>query len=195
MSAPPSFSLPTCLPICDPPTLDGTPEQRADEANERWPQAILLRLGGCTFCDAKTWLDGFANIYGGTLLLNGGTHLTGLAIDKVQGIHYPETCLELDSHIDKKMPFGVSTHNEQAVVLAAIAGASWVTVSPLARTGTHPDQPPLEWHLAIRCARLARRLGMQAFALGGIVPEDLDNLRSIGFDGVAGIRGFWAVGG
>ena len=50
----------------------------------------------------------------------------------------------------------------------------------------------MAWYLAARCARLARRLGLQVLALGGLLPADLATVRGLGFDGVAGIRGFWA---
>jgi 8-oxo-dGTP diphosphatase len=64
-----------------------------------------------------------------------------------------------------------------------------VLVSPVAPTPTHPGAPILGWE---GFAKLAKLSPLPAYALGGVGPSDLGQVRACGGFGVAGIRGFTA---
>jgi 8-oxo-dGTP diphosphatase len=82
---------------------------------------------------------------------------------------------------------GASCHDAAEIALAVALDVDFVAIAPVLPTLTHPGAETLGWHgLAALCADCP----LPAFALGGIVPGDLDRARAAGAFGVAGIRGF-----
>lgn len=82
-------------------------------------------------------------------------------------------------------PFhGNSCHDEAEVRRAVTAGASYVTVSPAARSDSKPGYgPPLEVSGVRRLAASAE--GMPVFALGGVDPGNARSFLDAGAHGVA----------
>ncbi|WP_205184165.1 thiamine phosphate synthase, partial [Burkholderia sp. LMG 13014] len=79
-------------------------------------------------------------------------------------------------------------HTRDDLLLAAHAGADFVTLSPVLPTLSHPGAPTLGW---AQFETLAAQAAMPVFALGGMTRTHLDDARRHGAYGVAGIRGFW----
>lgn len=77
--------------------------------------------------------------------------------------------------------FGVSAHTAGEVAQAARAGARYATLSPLFRTATHPEAPPL----GLGALRAAASHGLPVLALGGLTPGRAAQARQAGAWGVA----------
>lgn len=79
---------------------------------------------------------------------------------------------------------GRSCHDEDEVARAAAEGASWVTLSPVANTSSKPGYgPPLGSDGLRRAVTVAG--GTPVFALGGVEPSSVADLRAAGAQGVA----------
>lgn len=85
---------------------------------------------------------------------------------------------------------GASCHDRAELEQAAALQLDYALLGPVAETRTHPGQPALGW---ARFAELCRGLPMPVFALGGLLPEDMETARDAGAHGIAGIRGVWGA--
>lgn len=81
-----------------------------------------------------------------------------------------------------------SCHNAEELALAQQMGVDFVTLSAVQPTQTHPDAQALGWDKA---AELIRGCALPVYVLGGLRPEQQEQARTVGAQGVAGIRGFW----
>ena len=77
-----------------------------------------------------------------------------------------------------------SAHDRREALAARRAGVALVFVSPVYPTRSHPGEPALG---PMRAALVARGLGMAGIALGGMDARRWRRIRSMGFDGWAGI--------
>ena len=85
---------------------------------------------------------------------------------------------------------GVSCHSLDEIRRAAVIGADFITLSPVAATSSHPEAEPLGWK---RFGDLVAASPLPVYALGGVAPGDLPRARALGAFGVAGISAFgWA---
>ena len=82
---------------------------------------------------------------------------------------------------------GASCHGA-AELMRAQALADFATLSPVAVTTTHPNQPPMGWPAFQSMVEAA---ALPVYALGGMAVTDVVMARQAGGQGVAGIRGFW----
>lgn len=78
-------------------------------------------------------------------------------------------------------------HDRREAIAARRAGAALVFVSPVHPTRSHPGEAALG---PIRAAQVARGLGMSIISLGGMDARQWRRIRSLGFDGWAGIDAF-----
>lgn len=85
---------------------------------------------------------------------------------------------------------GASCHDRAELEHAAALALDYVLLGPVAETRSHPGQPGMGW---AGFAELCRALPMPVFALGGMLPEDMERARDAGAHGIAGIRGVWAM--
>jgi thiamine-phosphate pyrophosphorylase len=108
------------------------------------------------------------------------------------GTHFPERAL-LGGRRAKRSSGAralvtAAAHSERAVIRAAQAGVDAVLISPVFATGSHPGAQTLGLIRFAQLARLASRLGLAAYALGGVTnPMALRRLSGSGVHGVAGI--------
>jgi thiamine-phosphate pyrophosphorylase len=77
---------------------------------------------------------------------------------------------------------GVSAHGQGEVAAAAIAGADYVTLSPIFLTGSKPGYGPA---LGLAAIAGAAKLGIPILALGGVVAERVGACLAAGASGVA----------
>ena len=89
--------------------------------------------------------------------------------------------------VEKSMWFAVSCHNAAELAHASKLDADFVTLSPVLKTPTHPEQPEMGWALFSELVREARQ---PVFGLGGLSAEHEAHLKTCGAQGLAGI-GFW----
>ena len=83
---------------------------------------------------------------------------------------------------------GASCHSIEELRRAEALGVDFVVLGPVHATPSHPDAVPLGWE---RFREIARGAALPVYALGGIVPRDLEQALSCGAHGIAMVRGSW----
>jgi 8-oxo-dGTP diphosphatase len=83
---------------------------------------------------------------------------------------------------------GASCHNADELALASSLGLDYALLSPVKRTRSHPNRPPLGWE---RFRSLVDQATLPVYALGGLGPGDLDRAIGHGAQGIAAISAFW----
>ncbi|AFQ51290.1 thiamine-phosphate phosphorylase [Burkholderia sp. A9] len=134
-------------------------------------------LARCDAAGAQLMLNGPIDAAGVMRLDGAGWHLDGAALRAVAQRPLPAT-----------RRVSAACHAADDLLLAARAGADFVTLSPVLPTLSHPGAPTLGW---ARFAELAASAAMPVYALGGMTRAHLDDARRHGAHGVAGIRSFW----
>ncbi len=86
---------------------------------------------------------------------------------------------------------GASCHDAVELERAAWLGLDYALLSPVKPTASHPHAVPLGWR---GFAELVEPARLPVYALGGLLPSDLDAAIQWGAQGVAGIRAFWPHG-
>lgn len=108
-----------------------------------------------------------------------GWHLTSKQLAELAGGERP---------LPSSRWLAASCHSLAELEQAAQLGVDFVTLSPLAATHTHPDAQPLGWSA---CQQWLQQTNLPVYLLGGVGPQDAQQARAIGAQGVAGIRAFW----
>lgn len=83
--------------------------------------------------------------------------------------------------------FAVSCHDESELAVANRLGADFITLSPVLKTKTHPEQAEMGWS---EFKRMVLTATAPVYGLGGLSEEDERQLLESGAQGLAGI-GFW----
>ncbi len=109
-----------------------------------------------------------------------GVHLTGARLAAMS---------EAERRNAGELIIGASCHDSSQLACASGLQLDYATLSPLRRTATHPATEPIGDR---RFTELVARCPLPVYALGGVGPADLDEVRELGAFGVAGIRGFQA---
>jgi len=81
-----------------------------------------------------------------------------------------------------------SCHSPDELRVAEALGVDFVTLSPVRATNSHPEAQPLGEQ---RFAEWVATALMPVYGLGGLTPQDTEQLRTLGAQGVAGISGLW----
>jgi 8-oxo-dGTP diphosphatase len=84
---------------------------------------------------------------------------------------------------------GASCHSIEELRRAEALGVDFAALGPVRATPSHPDAVPLGWE---RFREIAAGAAVPVYALGGIVPSDLEQAMSRGAHGIAMVRGSWA---
>lgn len=87
--------------------------------------------------------------------------------------------------VEQKYWLSASVHNHDEIQQANRLGVDFVSLSPVLATPSHPHAEPLGWD---GFARLVAMAGMPVYALGGMQPGHIIQVRAAGGQGVAGIR-------
>ncbi|MDH5429503.1 MAG: thiamine phosphate synthase [Nitrospirota bacterium] len=102
------------------------------------------------------------------------------------GVHLGQTDLPLTlarNLVGQEMLIGVSTHNPHHVQQATEGGADYLGFGPIFPTGTKSDHDPV---VGIQGMKHIRNLtALPIFAIGGIRPDSVSELRRAGANGVA----------
>jgi len=83
---------------------------------------------------------------------------------------------------------GASCHSDGELRRAESLGIDFAVLGPVRATPSHPDAVPLGWD---RFREIAAGASLPVYALGGVVPGDLEQARSCGAHGIAMVRGAW----
>ena len=90
--------------------------------------------------------------------------------------------------IAKEKLLGVSTHTVEDIEQALKIDADYILLSPVKETASHPGVPGLGWQTF---AEMVNDVPIPVFALGGMKPEDREQAKKFGGQGIAAISGFW----
>lgn len=176
-----------------------TPEGLSSAERQQWlatrlargAQLILFRAPELSATDyrreAATVLSQCRHA-GARLMLHGDASvMTEVAAD---GLHVPASELSLltTRPVPAHVWLAASVHDELELDQAVRLGADFVTLSPVAKTLSHPERTAMGWE---RFGELVRRAGMPVYALGGMRDEDVARAQQSGAQGVAGIRGLF----
>lgn len=85
-----------------------------------------------------------------------------------------------------------SCHNTKEITKANSLNIDFVTLSPVQSTDSHPSQPSLGWEKA---QQLIKQAHCPVYCLGGLGLSDIEQIKQVGGQGVAGISQFWPAGG
>jgi len=122
-----------------------------------------------------------AHRYGARVLVGGGPALG-------DGLHYSAAELAALSERPRGGLAAASCHDGAELARAVALGLDFVVLGPVKASATHPGARPLGW---ARFAELALGAALPVYAIGGLLPEDLDEARRAGAHGLAMIRGAW----
>ena len=127
------------------------------------------------------------------ILFNSSMQLPDYLHQQSAGLHLTSRHLFNDALIaqyKKTYPeklISASCHNQDEIEWANALKLDFITLSPVQKTRSHPEQPPLGWEPFELLTELAT---MPVYALGGVQIEDVAQAGLYGAQGVAGIRNF-----
>ena len=85
-----------------------------------------------------------------------------------------------------------SCHDAGELARAAEIGCDFVVLGAVKATASHPGEAGMGWQAF---AALRETVALPIYALGGLVPGDLEEARRHGAQGIAAIRGLWPLAG
>ncbi|WP_410211698.1 Nudix family hydrolase [Aquirhabdus sp.] len=106
----------------------------------------------------------------------------------IVGRHLTQTALLAKNHLERRSErefWFAACHDEASVVHAQKLGVDAIMVGAVLPTPTHPNGDVLGWD---GFARLASLSDIPVYALGGMQPSDIDQVKGLGGFGVAGVR-------
>ncbi len=124
-----------------------------------------------------------------TILLNGPVELLE-SHPQADGIQLASnTIYEFESRpISANKLLGVSVHSDEDIQQALNIGADFLLLSPLRETSAHPGVPGIGWD---EFAEKVREIPIPVYALGGVKPEDAEEAKRRGGQGVSTTSGLW----
>lgn len=108
----------------------------------------------------------------------------------LDGVHLPSKALLLLECKPNHLLVSASCHHAAELAQAEKLDLDFVTLSPVAKTASHPNATPLGWHAF---AALIAQTSVPVYALGGMALDDLPHALSHGARGVAMQRAVWSA--
>lgn len=139
-----------------------------------WQDCVSQAVGACAQAGAEVLVSGDAR----------------LAERHDIGLHLRAAQLAQGASVGAKRPalLAASCHNATELAQAQQLGCNFAVLGPVAATATHPEATPMGWS---GFAALREAVSLPIYALGGMQPDDVDNARAHGAQGIAAIRGLW----
>ncbi|HLQ02901.1 MAG TPA: Nudix family hydrolase, partial [Burkholderiales bacterium] len=127
-----------------------------------------------------------ARAYGAKVLVNADAALAReIGAD---GVHLTSEQLRAAAARPESPWCGASSHSSEELRRAEALGVDFAVLGPVRATPSHPHAVPLGWE---RFRETAKGAAVPVYALGGIVPRDLEQALSCGAHGIAMVRGAW----
>ena len=141
--------------------------------------------------DLVTRLLSICRTYDARLLLN-STPATAVHFN-AHGVHLNSPRLLQLSHrpLDKNFWVSASCHNSSELMHACRIGVDFIVVSPVQDTTSHPEAIPLGWE---RFSQLVELSSLPVYALGGMLPQHMQQAWNCGARGLAMLSGVWSAG-
>ncbi len=127
-----------------------------------------------------------ARPYGARVILNADpalAHRVG-----ADGVHLSADKLRAAANRPELPWCGASCHSAEELRIAESLGVDLAVLGPVRATPSHPDAVPLGWD---GFREIAAGASLPVYALGGLVPEDLEQALECGAHGIAMVRGSW----
>ena len=105
------------------------------------------------------------------------------------GIHYTAAELMRLAQRPPELLAAASCHDRAELERAMSLGLDFAVLGPVKETASHPGAGTLGWE---KFATLAGGSTLPVYAIGGLVPSDLDRARRAGAHGLAMVSGAWA---
>ncbi len=168
-------------------------EQRLGRALEKGVRLVQLRAPDLDPGDYLHYAQRARQLcqgVGAQLLLNADPALASCVPDV--GLHLNSRRLMAVSR-DELEPWrgkliSASCHDLQELMRASELALSFVSLSPVNATASHPGAAALGWS---QFEALVERAALPVYALGGVDGEDIGRVQALGGQGVAAIRAFW----
>jgi 8-oxo-dGTP diphosphatase len=181
---PPAYGI-TCAEDMGEPAFLGRAERalaaglRLIQVREkRWPADRVSRFAAS--------VRDLARRYGAKVLLNGDADAArALELD---GVHWTSAALRGARSRPDDMIVAASCHDRDQIARAGDLGLDFAVLGPVRATPTHPGATTLGLDGLAACLAGAR---LPVYALGGLVPADLDAVVACGAHGVAMRRHAW----
>ncbi len=186
------------LQLADRLMISGSFENQAD-ALQRLQVALDNGIGLCQLRAKNLSVDEFlplaasaiklAHDHQAKILLNGRPELLE-SLPEADGMQLASNVI-FDYQIrpiGKDKLLGVSTHTPEDIEQALKIDADFILLSPVKETSSHPGVLGIGWQ---KFAEVVKELPIPVFALGGMKPEDIEQAKKSGGQGVAAISGFW----
>jgi 8-oxo-dGTP diphosphatase len=107
------------------------------------------------------------------------------------GVHLPASHLaslsknRIELGLTEQHYLAISTHSADELQQAWQSGADFVTLSPVQKTNSHPDQDGMGWQ---QFGAWLAQVKLPVYALGGMTKDDVTLAHQQGAQGIAGIR-------
>ncbi|MCP4702877.1 MAG: thiamine phosphate synthase [Gammaproteobacteria bacterium] len=128
--------------------------------------------------------------YQAKLLLNAGPRMVRAV--GAHGMHLSSARLlaQADRSLDDRCLIAASCHSSAELSHAEKINVDFAVLSPVCRTGSHPEARPLGWE---KFSRLTRKINCPVYALGGMEEKHLPTAWAHGAQGIAAISGLWLM--
>ncbi|GAA5071036.1 Nudix family hydrolase [Lysobacter panacisoli] len=106
------------------------------------------------------------------------------------GLHMPAARLHAlrERPLSADVPFAASCHDRDDLSAAQALGCDFVVLGTIRPTPSHPGIAGIGWDAF---AALRESVSLPIYAIGGLVPGDVEEARAHGAQGIAAIRGLW----
>ncbi len=140
----------------------------------RWRSLATLAVQRCRHAGAEVLINADA----------------GLALELGAGLHLPSALLHTlqERPLPPGLPLAASCHALEDLIAAEALACDFVVLGSVKATPSHPGVAGIGWDAF---AALREHVSLPIYAIGGLVPDDLDVARAHGAQGVAAIRSLW----
>ena len=104
------------------------------------------------------------------------------------GVHLNSSLLHSLSEIPKDLIVGASCHSGRDIEKAMTMDVSFVVLSPVQKTQSHPNTTPIGWD---SFSKITQNYSIPIYALGGMKQNDIENAFNAGAIGIASQRAIW----
>ena len=104
------------------------------------------------------------------------------------GVHLNSLLLHSLSEIPKDLLVSASCHSARDIEKAMTMDVSFVVLSPVQKTQSHPNTTPIGWD---DFSKITQNYNIPIYALGGMKQDDIENAFNAGAIGIASQRAIW----
>ena len=104
------------------------------------------------------------------------------------GVHLNSSLLHRLSEIPKDLIVSASCHSARDIEKAMTMDVSFVVLSPVQKTQSHPNTTPIGWD---SFSKITQNYSIPIYALGGMKQNDIENAFNAGAIGIASQRAIW----